>query len=198
MSAYAAVRQFLVAHGPDHEERDGVLSLRDRRVVVVVVGDGCTPRTAALFAHRSAWRCVSIDPEMKLGPNHAWGDVANLQTMRLPVQRATVSISSDSELGPEFVVVILWHAHVSLADGLSCLEFDGVKWDTTDRSLSARLRSRVGVVTCACCNYEQYQRVMPDGSTPDAEYEDTGCPGLMRTVRVWKIRSPTSVKLTSL
>ena len=39
--------------------------LNDPEVVVIAVGDGCTPRTAAMFAFRSAWQCYSVDPNMK-------------------------------------------------------------------------------------------------------------------------------------
>ncbi len=32
---------------------------------MVSIGDGTTPRTAALFAFRSAWRCYSVDPMLR-------------------------------------------------------------------------------------------------------------------------------------
>jgi hypothetical protein len=40
------------------------LSCRDASVVCVVVGDGRTPRTAALLAMRTRWRVVSVDPAL--------------------------------------------------------------------------------------------------------------------------------------
>ena len=36
----------------------------DEGVTLVAVGDGNTPRTAALFAFLTRWHCVSIDPEI--------------------------------------------------------------------------------------------------------------------------------------
>jgi hypothetical protein len=38
---------------------------QDGDVTVAVIGDGNTPRTAATFAFRSAWQCISIDPRLK-------------------------------------------------------------------------------------------------------------------------------------
>lgn len=37
---------------------------RDERVTVIAVGDGNTPRTAALCAFLTKWQCVAVDPEM--------------------------------------------------------------------------------------------------------------------------------------
>ena len=40
------------------------VQLKNPDVMIVVVGDGTKPRTAATFALRSAWDCISIDPMM--------------------------------------------------------------------------------------------------------------------------------------
>ena len=40
------------------------ISLKDSDVVAIVVGDGRTPRTAALLALRTKWNVVSIDPAL--------------------------------------------------------------------------------------------------------------------------------------
>lgn len=53
MAAYNAVRQHRLAN------------LDDPNVVVVVVGDGHVPRTGALFAMRSAWQVLSVDPVLR-------------------------------------------------------------------------------------------------------------------------------------
>lgn len=179
MSAYSAVRQYLHIHAADHQETDGILSFKDPNVLLVAVGDGVTPRTASLFAFRSAWRCVSIDPAMR--NNGAWSEVVSLTTLKSRVQDVTVAVKET-----ELVVMVLWHCHCGIDDAMGCLEFDGVKWDCGDRNISRKLRKRVAVVSCACCNYDEAQSVMPDGAPPDVEYEDLAVPGLMRTVRVWK------------
>lgn len=179
MSAYSAVRQYLHIHAADHQETDGILSFKDPNVLLVAVGDGVTPRTASLFAFRSAWRCVSIDPAMR--SDGAWSGVVSLTTLKSRVQDVTVTVKE-----MERVVMVMWHCHCGIDDAVGCLEFEGIKWDCGDRDMSRKLRKRVAVISCACCNYDEVQRVMPDGAPPDVEYEDIAVPGLMRTVRVWK------------
>ena len=47
------------------EHLEGVVSLKDADVVAVVVGDGRTPRTAALLAMRTQWTVLSVDPALE-------------------------------------------------------------------------------------------------------------------------------------
>lgn len=42
-----------------------IFELGDPEVTLVSVADGNTPRTAAMFAFRTAWQCISIDPRFK-------------------------------------------------------------------------------------------------------------------------------------
>lgn len=188
MSAFTAVREFLLVRRDVASERvrrmcqdTGVLRVTDPSVTVVVVGDGVTPRTAGLFAFRTSWRCVSVDPALRTGKNRPWAGLERLDERPQRVQDVTVNI-----VGADRVVVIAWHAHVSNRDSLACLAFDGVRWDVTDQEQSRRLRKRVALVTCACCQWGPRQTTMPDGSPPDAEYEDAHVPGGMRTLRVWR------------
>lgn len=182
MSAYATVRAHIqITETRGKGDEPGVLA-DDKTVTLVAVGDGVTPRTAAMFAFRTQWKCVSIDPALRSG---AWHKITNLRTIPQRVQDATVTISSPHER----IVIVMWHAHVSVRDAVGCLQIDGRKWDTNDVALSQKLRERVAVVSCFCCNYDELQRTMPDGSAPDVEFEDIGVPGLMRTVRVWKFTS---------
>lgn len=77
--------------------------LKDLGVTLVSVGDGCTPRTAALFAFRSAWQCISIDPRLR---DKDW------DTQRLLASRCRVE-----EVNLKFhrVVIVAVHSHASLA-----------------------------------------------------------------------------------
>lgn len=179
MSAYSTVREYLHVHGAEHAQTDGILSFKDPNVVLVAVGDGVTPRTASLFAFRTAWRCISIDPAMR--DVEKWRGVSSLTVLKARVQDVRVKVRDG-----ERVVVVMWHCHCGVADAVGSLEFDGEKWDCEDRERSRELRKRVAVVSCACCNYDAVQREMPDGARPDVEFEDFAVPGLMRTVRVWK------------
>lgn len=173
MSAYSTVRQYLHQHKPPREH-NGPLLFSDSNVLLVAVGDGVTPRTAALFAFRSNWQCVSIDPAMRSGP---WDSVDKLTTYRARVQDIQIPVQSHQR-----VVVVMWHCHTSLSDALSCLQFENQPYQLDDPSL----RKRVAVVSCACCNFDQVQSHMPDGSSPNHQFEDVAVPGLMRTVRVWE------------
>lgn len=189
MSAYTAVRDYMLRrleaekNTRSHLE-NGVLGAEDETVTVVAVGDGHTPRTAGLFAFRTSWRCVSIDPALRTAPSRPWKDIKRLEEKPCRVQDAVVDIAGEDSR----VVVIAWHAHVSVKDALSCLSFNGRRWNVDDEEESARMRRRVGLITCACCQWEPQQRAMPDGSGPDMEYEDPSVPSGRRTVRVWRFR----------
>lgn len=191
MSAFTAVRDYMLVRRDVGNERElrkckeqGVLRVDDPTVTLVVVGDGATPRTAGLFAHRVKWRCISIDPDLRTGEHRRWAGVRGLEELPHKVQDVTVDIAGEDSR----VVVVAWHAHVSVKDSLACLAFSGKKWDVEDREESRRLRRRVALVTCACCQWEPEQRFMPDGSPPDVEFEDTHIPGSKRTLRVWRFK----------
>jgi hypothetical protein len=63
----------MTSHRPDYdvttrqvrEHLGTFLDATNTDVVVVVVGDGRTPRTAALFAMRTKWQIISIDPALE-------------------------------------------------------------------------------------------------------------------------------------
>jgi hypothetical protein len=92
-AAYAAVR--------DHCG----LALSDPSVTVLAVGDGHTPRTAATFAFRSAWRCFSIDPRITL---RDWSSIQRLTVLRSLVEDVP-PIQCD---GPAVIVAV--HSHAPL------------------------------------------------------------------------------------
>ncbi len=178
MAAFSAVREYLHAHREGDGDPDGILSFRNNNVLLLAIGDGSTPRTAATFAFRSSWRCVSVDPALKMDATRPWRDVESLETIRARVQDVHIDV-----LANEKVVIVLWHSHVSIEDALACLRFvDGRNVEGT------ALRKHVAVVACYCCNFEERQRTMIDGVPPDVEYEEDAVPGLMRQVRVWKFR----------
>lgn len=178
MSAYSAVRDHLYGTNESGESLNDRVSFKDRNIILIAVGDGCTPRTAALFAFRTQWNCISVDPAMRPG---SWHTISNLSTIQARIQNVSIPVTSQQR-----VIVIMWHAHVSIRDALSCLTIDGSKCDDNNVKSSAAMRAQVALVSCACCNYDEHQKEMPDGSLPDVEFEDISVPSLMRTVRVWK------------
>jgi hypothetical protein len=102
------------------------LDLTDPNVLLVAVGDGSSPRVAALFAMRSAWECISVDPALRpLAPR--------VSIERLRLLRARIE---DVELGEvdRPAVLVACHAHVDL------------------RVARRRVRSRqLAVVAMPCC-----------------------------------------------
>jgi len=162
----------------------------DAAVTCVAIGDGNTPRTAALFAFLTRWHCVAVDPEMvewrewkkRRGVDDvvdddeargetgdarddvltgAWGGVRRLRAFRKKIQEVRVEC--------EKAILVLVHAHVSLAE---CL---------------AQVKTRSGrcsAVILPCCNWYQKLR-HPEGAPPLAEYDDGNVASPQRTVRVF-------------
>lgn len=76
-----------------------------------------------------------------------WDDtVSSLTTMRARIQDVSIPFDTDDQR----IIVIMWHAHVSIRDAVSCLSIDGEKWDMSDQKRSAAMRSRVVLISCAC------------------------------------------------
>jgi hypothetical protein len=76
-------------------------------VTCVVVGDGHKPRTGAMFAYRTAWNVVSVDPKMV--PRTF--NIKRLTTYRRKIEECTLDYS-----GP--VVIVLPHSHAKIAECL--------------------------------------------------------------------------------
>ena len=145
-AAYGAVRKYLRKVAP----------LGDSRITGLFVGDGNTPRTAATFAFRTAWQCVSVDPRMK--------------DKRYDVKRLTVIRSrvEDMPLLPEgsHVVIVAVHSHASLAETVKVV---------------SKTSTILGVVAMPCC----FAQELPNGSPPCTAYYDWGVLSEKRMVKVW-------------
>lgn len=155
-----------------------------RQDTFVVVGDGSTPRTAALFAMLApSWRAVSIDPQLKYDSVAGeatrgkesdemraavaeWGTkLPNLVMLRRKVQRVRVKARR--------AIVVMIHCHVSLADCVDCVDAsEGI----------------VGVVAMPCCNYHTVQAEW-NGRAPDAAEEDINVLCKHREIRSWRARA---------
>jgi hypothetical protein len=185
-AANNAARSFLYPRG----KGGGRVDPADAAVTCVAIGDGNTPRTAALFAFLTRWHCVAVDPEMvewrewkkRRGVDDvvdddeargeagdarddvltgAWGGVRRLRAFRKKIQEVRVEC--------EKAILVLVHAHVSLAE---CL---------------AQVKTRSGrcsAVILPCCNWYQKLR-HPEGAPPLAEYDDGNVASPQRTVRVF-------------
>lgn len=78
----------------------------DPDIVLVAVGDGTTPRTAATFATTTAWRCHSVDPRLR---DSHWA------IDRLTVHRCRVE---DVAFEASRAVLVMVHAHVDARTAL--------------------------------------------------------------------------------
>lgn len=98
------------------------LDLGNPNIALVSVGDGATPRTAALFAFRTGWMCWSIDPHAR--QNVAW----DMKMRRLLVIGKRVEDLGRFDLAVEMerlglrceqVVIVLVHSHARMGDVLA-------------------------------------------------------------------------------
>lgn len=133
----------------------------DTDVTVVCVGDGTTPRTAALFAFRTKWQCYAVDPLMR-DPGDRWGGIDRLRATCAKIEECETC----GQLQATKLVIVCVHAHVGLAECLAAL-----KWTEA-----------LGVVVMPCCNF--YNRLQLSDA-PVAEYHDTGVVSPHRLVRVY-------------
>lgn len=148
-AAYNAVRTHL-----KHLKKD------DPTIAMVAIGDGCTPRTATLFAFLTKWHCYSIDPRMRVP--FEW----NTRIQRLTASPNKIEDIQETlrQLLNTFssVVFVAVHSHADL----SIVE----KINHPNKS----------VVAIPCCVKQELQ------TKPDVEYADFGILSPERTVLVWR------------
>jgi len=104
MAAYHAVRWQLLDKCQ--------LRYNDSTVGLFSVGDGATPRTAALFALRSCWICHSIDPNL----DRKFRDIQRLCLYRDRVENLRITLEHFSQ-----IVIVLVHSHAKMVDTLRAL-----------------------------------------------------------------------------
>lgn len=147
-AAYEAVRKEL-----------GEEKLKDPKVIVYCVGDGRTPRTAAMFAVRSNWHCISVDPNLKRK------ELFETKIRRLRVWPYKIEDLKEGwgRLNDYTRVVVAVHSHAKLDD-------------------CARCQPHL-VVAIPCCIPQTYE-----GREPDKVYSDWGILSPERTVKVWRCK----------
>jgi hypothetical protein len=133
-----------------------IFELSDRGVCLLSVGDGCTPRTAAMFAFRSAWTCFSIDPRLRQ-KSIPW-PIDRLYTIAARVEDITPRLVA----GWDKLVIVAVHSHAPLEE---CM-----KWKAKQRL----------VVSIPCCVPQTRER------KPDLTYYDMGIWSPENKVLVWK------------
>lgn len=137
-AAFNAVRKYGPKYGFD---------LFDPNILLISVGDGNTPRTAATFAFRSKWVCLSVDPRMK---PHYWGydgqPIKKMYAIKAGIEDVPRPIGYDK------VVIVCVHSHASL--------------EASVKACNAREKL---VIAMPCC----VDLSLPYAS-PNEEYNDPG------------------------
>ena len=110
--------------------------LKDPNVNIVCVGDGHTPRTAAMFAFRSRWATYSIDPELR--SRTTWNRINRLKRISKRIQEVSLEFE-------EPTIIVHCHAHVKIEDSL--------------RSIKS---PELSVVSMECCVGQYIRRIEPD------------------------------------
>lgn len=155
-------------------------SMDNRQNAIIVVGDGMTPRTAALCAYltKGAWQCYSVDPMLQYDTyadttfinrrsittaDHCkqWQSIKGLRMARAKIQ--TVSIQCRQ------AIVVMMHAHVAIEDAVAAVDAsEGI----------------VGIVTCPCCQWAPFQQEWL-GQAPHQQYTDLRLLSVKNQMNVW-------------
>jgi len=187
---------------------DKVLLARfaDPNTVGIVVGDGSSPRTAALLAVETKWqRVVSVDPDMLGLPlpgcefpepldeasatsrqlqlrrkrqrrQHQLSQIANLERLEV-VPRCIQDVCIDvTQAGCSQIIVALPHAHVAPEEAVKQLRFP-IAW------LRQRTLPKISVIQVPCCKFVKRDRIW--NCVADEEYVDEDMLTQERCVRVW-------------
>jgi len=108
------------------------LNRSDEDITIVCVGDGRSPRTAALFAFNSRWNCISIDPNLNTNKIHLW---------EKSIQRLYCVPSQVEEIDLYFNTVIICcvHSHAPMKETL--------------KHIKGKKRSMIAIPCCIPYNY---------------------------------------------
>lgn len=131
-------------------------SLTDPTIALVAVGDGATPRLAALAAFLTRWTCHSVDP--LLPTTNRWTAVDRLHTYAGKIE--------EFKFAAPRCVVVLMHAHVPLP-----------------KALESIASASIGIIVCPCCDFYDKHKL---ARAPDVEYDDWGILSPHRLMRVWR------------
>lgn len=109
---------------------------RKDKANVVCVGDGHTPRTAAMFAFRSPWNTYSIDPVLR--DRASWKKIKRLNVIPKRIQEVELKFEDP-------VVLVHCHAHVKIEESLQQIK-----------------APKISVVSMECCVSQFISKREPD------------------------------------
>lgn len=130
-----------------------------------MVGDGNTPRTAAIFAYRTKWQVISIDPMLK----HTERDINRLKCFSMTLENF---VTQDCGCGERFsildchdkpVLIVCVHSHAKMENCVNMITTIGNK----------------AMIAIPCCFPYDY---LP----ADKEYVDPRILSNKNTVKIWR------------
>ena len=125
---------------------------------VVFVGDGHTPRTATLFAFRTKWNCISLDPELRQDKIPLWeSSIQHLKCIPKKVEEVDLNFENN-------VLIVAVHSHANMMAIL-----DHIK---------SPVRSMIAIECCISYNHPNIE--------PKPVYRDSGIWAPKNLVKVWK------------
>lgn len=139
-------------------KRNIPLELSDPNVIAIVVGDGSTPRCGAVFAFRTQWSVISIDPQLStFKVNHG---IKRLQCIADKIE----NLKSFKAITYNKVLIIMPHSHANM--------------DTTLNMIKGKTRH---LICSPCC-----QSLIPSRyPLPDISYDDWGIWSPERNIQIW-------------
>ena len=147
----------------------GAEALGDKEWLMVDVGCGSTPRNAALFAFRTNWMCLAVDPQLRLS---RYPEIDRMHCHKLQIEQMVPHVLFRK---PTKIMAVAVHAHVRLPAIMDMLAKVG-------RSLLEKNRpmlKRVVLVAIPCC----IEQILPE--EPKKQIVDWGIWSPKRTVKVW-------------
>jgi hypothetical protein len=149
MGAFYAVQKYIL---------DNNFQLfKNPKIAAISVGDGSTPRTAALFAFRTNWNCYSIDPMLHT-EREEFKTIRRLTMIKDKVENVKLDLSNY-----EKVIILLVHSHAGLK-----------------RTLNALQHKNRSLVTIPCCVPHEI------ADKPYIGYVDTSIATAKNTVKIWR------------
>ncbi|KAL3805390.1 hypothetical protein HJC23_009097 [Cyclotella cryptica] len=154
------------------------------RVKCLCIGDGSTPRTAALACFLKRWDCVSIDPTLKTEwqgeqPKSIRGLFGFSGTIEEFMMR---SKEGNDNADYDHLILLCVHSHARLVGSASManimLKYKNIPTTT--------------LVSLPCCPKFRSHRDL--GREPDIEYEDDCVFSACRKVEVWNYPQPSPAR----
>lgn len=165
--AYNAVRKYLWDKDLDRR-RSIILRPESPHITGVFVGDGRSPRTGAMFAYRTRWDCISVDPQLKQKDSYR-----EIQRLRVVTSKIEDFPSQGISLEDRSVVLVAVHSHADLTKAVQVVE-----------EMGAYI---MGIVAIPCCTPQNLDQYYLEGLYSEvAYYQDWGIWSPQRTVKVWK------------